>query len=302
MQGPRFPMMVALLSLVGGGCPPHEPVLAANIMIVRANIKCAVIMSPVHHAAISFHAALAPPMSCSSAAQAGAEYEHLVARLIATPATRLALPNATSAERASLVQKAFEDSVVRTHFSDHCVFVSCDSTASTEVTTACIASGLGLEPSEHAIVNVLEEIAAHDRTLIVLDNVDAIYLPTDTEQQEATNVLLATLASVDGLTLVITFCGIPLPECVAWTSTDNSTNDRLKPGSHATNLAQHLSTPAAVSCSFNTTHLGTMLIALRLHLLRFILRKPITFCQPLRPPIVQSPTMSLFLLPLPPQS
>jgi len=173
-----------------------------------------------------------------------AAYERLVAQLIATPAPRLAFHNHIVDEQAVLLKDILEDPAVRAHYSDRCVLVSCEDAASAEVVIACVASALGLELSEDAIDTVLEDLATHGRTLIVLENVDAIYSSADAVQQEATDVLLASLAAVDELTLVITFCGTSLPECVAWTKMDDVARNFE---SQASNIRQHATTPAVVS-------------------------------------------------------
>jgi len=183
----------------------------------------------------------------SHSAAAGAEYERLATQLIATPAPRLALFNRTGAEQDSHVQQILKHSAVRAHFSDRCALVSCDNATSTEVAIACLASGLGLEPSDNNIGTILSHLKAVGRTLVVLDNLDAIYSPADPEQQEATDVLLATLAAVDDITLVITFCGSPLPECVVWISMDDTRDDAPKSELQATDHLYHVATPAVVS-------------------------------------------------------
>jgi len=194
------------------------------------------------------HLASNPPLEMPLPCTAGADTrcERLVAQLVATPAPPLALLNHTGSQQATLVQKVLEDSTVRAHFSDRCVFVSCEGATSAEVVVACLASALGLEPSEDAIDTVLEDFATHSRTLIILDNVDAIYSPEDPEQQEATEVLLASLAAVDEVTLIITFCGTSLPEYVAWTSMNHATDDAAESEPQPSHLPLQATIPAAV--------------------------------------------------------
>jgi len=152
----------------------------------------------------------------------------LVARLITTPTARIALLKPTCASTSSLIQKVLGDTSIRDHFSDRCVVVSCDDATNTDVVVACLASGLGLEPQEDAIGTVLEYLMANSCTLIVLDNLDVIHASADPEQQEATEVLLATLSSIDELSLVVTLRGQSLPECVGWTSVVSANNDSGK--------------------------------------------------------------------------
>ena len=185
------------------------------------------------------------PRPCAAGADVG--YECMVAQLVTTPAPRLALLNNAEAKQSTFVQKVLEDSAVRAYFSNRCVVVSCDGATSAEVAIACLASGLGLEPTDNCIEAILEYLVALGRTLIVFDNVEAIYSPTDPDQQEATDVLLATLAAVDEVTLVVTFCGTPLPDCVAWTSMDDISDDTPKSEPQANRLPQHMTAQAVVS-------------------------------------------------------
>jgi len=196
-------------------------------------------------------------------AGADAQYGRLVAQLVATPAPRLTLLNHTEAEKTTILQNILEESDVRAHFSGRCVFVSCGDAASAEVATACVASALDLEPNEDIIATVLEDFAAHDRTLIVLDNVNAIYSSADAEQQEATDVMLATLAAMDEVTLVITYCGSQLPECVAWTSMTDATDDAANTEPQTARLPQQVMTPTTVSYPSNMCLLTAVLKPLR---------------------------------------
>ena len=194
-----------------------------------------------------------------------AQYERLVAEFTATPTPFLTLLNRAGSRITDLVQKVFDDSIVRAHFSDRRAFVSCEDVTSTEVAVACLASGLGLEPSEDAIVTVLEYIATHGRTLIVLDNIDAIYSYTDPEQERATSLLLTTLVAVNDLTLVITFGGAPLPETIVWTMMDDATDERAKSEPEATNHTQAASALAVVSCPLDPSHWSVVLKVFRAH-------------------------------------
>jgi len=189
-------------------------------------------------------------MPGSSTSETNAEYQHLAAQVIATPALRLALLNNADADHTSHTRKVLEDSAVRAHFSDRVAFVSCDDATSTEVTIACLASALGLDPNDDDIGAILGHLMATGRTLVVLNNVDAIYSSADPEQQEETDVLLATLAAVDEVTLVITFCIsslASLPECVAWTNMDDATGNTTRSEPSAANLSQDMAPSTAVS-------------------------------------------------------
>jgi len=138
---------------------------------------------------------------------------------------------------------------VRAHYSDRCVLVSCEDGANAEVAVACLASGLGLAPNDSDIGVILNHLVAHNHTLIILDNVDTIYSSADPALQKATDVLLATLAAVDEVSLVITFCGNSLPECVEWMSMVNFIDGTAKSEPQAVNDSQHVTTHAPEHCT-----------------------------------------------------
>jgi len=157
---------------------------------------------------MSVHPSPASKISRISPSSEDTEYHRLVSQLVATPAPRLSLVESTGSAKSALVQKVLEDPAVRGHYADRCVYISCDSETSTQAIVACLASALGLEPNDNMRVRtVLDHLATHGRTLLVLEKLDAIYSPANPEQQEAAYVLLATLAAVDELTLVVTLCG-----------------------------------------------------------------------------------------------
>jgi len=188
-------------------------------------------------------------MTSPSAAEADTEYERLAAQPTAPIVTRLAIRNRTIAARAALVQFVLENQIVRTYFSNRCVSVLCDEAASTEVAVACLASALGLDPNEDDIESIISHLVSHSRTLIVFESLDAIYSPTDPEQQEATDLLLTTLDAVDQVSLVITFGGPKLPECVDWKFLPMTydTEDASEFQPQAANHPQHMTGSSAVS-------------------------------------------------------
>ena len=146
-----------------------------------------------------------------------ARLEDLVATLIGTPSPRLAIHSLARSDESYLVVAALDDRRVHDHFDGRNVIVSCDAAKDTEDAIGLLAAGLSIDINGNAIGAILDNLTKYNRTLVVLDKLECIYAATNVAQQEETEVLLATLASVDELALVVIMHGTQLPECVAWT-------------------------------------------------------------------------------------
>jgi len=147
-----------------------------------------------------------------------ANRDDLVETLVGTPSPRIAISSSTRSEESYLAMAALDDRRVYHHFDGRNVIVSCDAAESTEDVISLLAAGLSVDTNGDAIGAILDNLAKYKRTLVVLDKLEYIYPAMDLEQQEETDILLATLASVDELTLVVIMHGTPPPECVAWTN------------------------------------------------------------------------------------
>ena len=97
----------------------------------------------------------------------------------------------------------------------------CQGASSSDVVLRRLSAELGIDEHDDTIGAILDRLVASERTLIAFDKLDAIYAPADLDQQEATDLLLATLAAVDEVTLIITFSGAALPESVIWSVLDD---------------------------------------------------------------------------------
>ena len=129
----------------------------------------------------------------------------------------LAILDPAGVDKTSFVKDIIRDSRVQNHFTSRCVFVSCEYAQDLDEILDRLAAGLGIiEAKDNGISAIFQNLAAHERTLIFLDGLDAIYQLAVPDKQEATDVLLASLASIDELTLLVFFNSTSLPECVAW--------------------------------------------------------------------------------------
>jgi len=152
-----------------------------------------------------------------------ANQERLVTQLLTTPFLRLAILGPDGAGNATFIRGIIRNSRVQGYFAECCAIVSCDGALSADAVIDRLAVELGvLETVADPFAAVLGKLVTHKRTLIVFNQLDAIYSMIGPEQQKAIDFLLVTLAGVEKLSLVVTFSGTLLPECVAWTMVEYS--------------------------------------------------------------------------------
>jgi len=149
----------------------------------------------------------------------------LVALLVDTPSARVAVLDRADGKLPAL-RYAHDDPRVRRYCEDRRVFLSCNEISTSDIFWSRLAAGLNLQipnsddaetDADVTRVVVLDDLTANQRTLITLEKLECIYSRDNQAQQEATDVLLATLAAIDEVTLFVSFCGSSLPESVNWT-------------------------------------------------------------------------------------
>jgi len=122
-----------------------------------------------------------------------AALERLVTMLIETPSRRLALCNTTGIDNGAFIRATLEHPRVRGHFLCRTFRISCDDATTSGKVVDRLGSELGLHTKDD-ISAIISNFSTHERALVILENLDAIYPSTDLEQQEDTDVLLASLA------------------------------------------------------------------------------------------------------------
>jgi len=166
-----------------------------------------------------------------------AKSHQLVQMLLTTSSARLALFDIDGSNKDIFLKSVIRDSRIQDHFQRRCAFVSCDGVPTVSAVVGLLAAELGLELRDDFISSILKDLTSHERTLIILHKLDAILLHADPEQQEMTEILLASLVTLDQLTLVATLGGVLLPEGFTWVGSE----DRKVP------LTQRDSEPFTVS-------------------------------------------------------
>lgn len=156
----------------------------------------------------------------------------LFRQLLATPPSRCLILNPNNADIVPFIRGIIDQPILRNHFEERCFFISCDGASASTIVLDRIAAELDLQSKLDIMTIILEDLGFHKRTLIILDRLDAIYSPTDPEQQQATNTLLATLATVDKLTLLTTFNEESPLDCITWSKLIHASHEAADPAAH----------------------------------------------------------------------
>jgi len=171
---------------------------------------------------------LSSPITPSpSVVDQSADFDRLIAHLVEKPASRYAILDPTFIDRTSLISRILDSPRVRNHFSQRCIFVSCAGARNTDDIVTRLAAKLSIASNSDHMKAVLENLTAHRKTLIALDKLDVVYSLDNRDEQDAADVMLACLASIDELSLLVTYCGPSLPESVMWENTNLIVNDML---------------------------------------------------------------------------
>ncbi|KZV97368.1 hypothetical protein EXIGLDRAFT_832930 [Exidia glandulosa HHB12029] len=87
----------------------------------------------------------------------------------------------------------------------------------------------GLPASSDTLASLLHHFRSHERTLLVIDNLETIWNSANAQQRRMTEDVLSKLANVTSLTLIITCRGADLPPDVEWANRDAVVLSTLSP-------------------------------------------------------------------------
>ncbi|KZV78268.1 hypothetical protein EXIGLDRAFT_847689 [Exidia glandulosa HHB12029] len=87
----------------------------------------------------------------------------------------------------------------------------------------------GLSTSSDPLASLLQHFRSHERTLLVIDNLETIWNSANAQQRRMTEAVLSKLANVTSLTLIITCRGADLPPDVEWANRDAIVLSTLSP-------------------------------------------------------------------------
>jgi len=169
------------------------------------------------------------------------ELNHLLRHVLAssTAPTSIAAPIGIEAPigivgpggigKTTLALKVLHHPRVREYYGEDRLFVSCEGAASSDEVLTKLACKLGIQRNEHAPLwpAVVNAIRSRQRILVLLDNFESIWSPTDDALREAAEAFLAQLAVLDELTLLVTTRGNRLPNNLTWANAETAELDTL---------------------------------------------------------------------------
>ncbi|KAJ7893746.1 P-loop containing nucleoside triphosphate hydrolase protein, partial [Mycena leptocephala] len=128
---------------------------------------------------------------------------------------RIAILGGGGMGKTSLARAVIHHSEIAGRYDQQRFFVACDSAATQVELAALIGSHLGLKPGKDLTCPVIQHFASSPPSLLILDNLETLWEPTDSR----TNIeeFLSLLTGVKQLALVITMRGAERPAKVAWT-------------------------------------------------------------------------------------
>ncbi|KAH7102003.1 P-loop containing nucleoside triphosphate hydrolase protein [Auriculariales sp. MPI-PUGE-AT-0066] len=125
--------------------------------------------------------------------------------------------------KTSLAQAVMWERVIVAHFGPRRFFISCEPL----VDTAGVGAGLGklfdVPASKDILQGIITHLESHGRTLLVLDNIETVWLVPNDRARSQFELLLRRLAAISTLTLIITSRGIILPRGVRWANAASAT-------------------------------------------------------------------------------
>jgi len=131
--------------------------------------------------------------------------------------------------KTALALNVLHDRRVKHHFSRQRLFLTCEGANSVDEVLFNLAGKLNVQMSQSAGLwpVVLDSLRARQRVLLVIDNFETIWSPTNDELRAASEVFLAQLAVLDEVTLLVTTRGNLLPANFTWANVDTAELDTL---------------------------------------------------------------------------
>ncbi|KAJ6600466.1 P-loop containing nucleoside triphosphate hydrolase protein, partial [Mycena vulgaris] len=127
---------------------------------------------------------------------------------------RIAVLGGGGMGKTSLAKAILHHPEITAKYEQHSVFVACDTTSTILQLAALIGAHIGLNPGKDLTRPVIQYFSRNPPSLLVLDNLETIWEPT--ESREEVERFLALLTDVNHLALIITMRGAERPANVRW--------------------------------------------------------------------------------------
>ncbi|KAJ6586415.1 P-loop containing nucleoside triphosphate hydrolase protein, partial [Mycena vulgaris] len=128
---------------------------------------------------------------------------------------RIAILGGGGMGKTSLAKTVLHHLEIAARYEQHRFFVACDTTSTSLQLAALIGAHVGLKPGKNLTQLVINYFSNSPPSLLVLDNLETIWEPTESRRE--IEQFLALLTDVDHLALIITMRGAERPANVQWT-------------------------------------------------------------------------------------
>lgn len=129
---------------------------------------------------------------------------------------RLAIMGAGGLGKTTIAKAVVHHIDVAQSFRDRRFFVTAEAAAGVDDVVTGMLTTFRLAATSDPLASLLQHFRSHDRTLLVLDNLETIWNSANAKQRSATEDVLSKLDRVRSLTLIITCRGADLPPDVEW--------------------------------------------------------------------------------------
>ncbi|KAH7045375.1 hypothetical protein BKA62DRAFT_837884 [Auriculariales sp. MPI-PUGE-AT-0066] len=103
------------------------------------------------------------------------------------------------------------------------VFLSCEPLVDATGVGAALRKLFDIPTSNDILQGIISHLESHGRTLLVLDNLETVWLVPDHRARSQLKLLLRRLAAIPTLTLIITSRGVVLPRGIRWANVASAT-------------------------------------------------------------------------------
>ncbi|KAH7092748.1 P-loop containing nucleoside triphosphate hydrolase protein [Auriculariales sp. MPI-PUGE-AT-0066] len=118
--------------------------------------------------------------------------------------------------KTSLAQIVMWERPIMEHFGPRRFFLSCEPLVDATGVGAALSKLFDIPTSKDTLREMITHLESHSRTLLVLDNLETVWLVPDDRARSQLELLLRRLAAIPTLTLIITSRGVVLPRGIRW--------------------------------------------------------------------------------------
>ncbi|KAH7106644.1 hypothetical protein BKA62DRAFT_687743 [Auriculariales sp. MPI-PUGE-AT-0066] len=140
---------------------------------------------------------------------------------------RIAVLGTGGIGKTSLALAILHDYRIVAEYDGHRLFISCEPFVDGKDLVAALAKICSLPTSNDMLSVLVKHLSSGPNTLLVLDNIESIWLVKADKSRRQFERILATLAALPGLALIVTSRGIILPPGVKWSNAATASLDPI---------------------------------------------------------------------------